>query len=177
MNNLNDDVINSYEIKSNALEMNYPNINNLLEFDGDLINHNNIDTSKNQIESNNLYSFSNNYINNCKYASNFHIKELSESDKLLLDKYNNYYIDNNLNSYSDIDEKNNLGNNLLNNYNDYNKNELSNKHYNCENKNYLLNEHSIIPDNHHDVMNYLTYNDQYKTINLGLNEEMSNINE
>jgi len=170
MNIYKDELLKPYEIKDNINQINYPDINNRLEFDKDINEQHNIYMPENQINDNNLFSLSNNYNNNSKYTSNFHIKELTESDKLLLEKYNNYSIDNKLNSYNDVDEPKKITYNYntfeipstkdnympyynynYNSYNNYDEIELSNKDYNYNNKFYSNNQNNSLNNNNNNI--------------------------
>ena len=97
----------SYEIKTNIIEPiinnkdlnNNKSYNNILEIDYNLQNKNPIYNYETKID-NNLYSFSNNYhnsYNSQKYNSNYDTKQVTESDNLVLTKYNN---DNYKNEYN-----------------------------------------------------------------------------
>lgn len=120
-------------------------INNINELNGNKMKVNN---EINQIDNNNLL-----------YKSNFHIRELTDSEKLLLEKYNNYNkeksIDyDNINDYSLINKNNEIPSNKDNkifndknyNYTNYNSRELKPliNIYKSNEKNSLTN-HSNIP--------------------------------
>ena len=97
----------SYEIITNIIEPiinnkdfnNNKSYNNILEVNNNLQNKNPIYNYETKID-NNLYSFSNNYhivYNSQKYNSNYDTKQVTESDNLVLTKYNN---DNYKNEYN-----------------------------------------------------------------------------
>ena len=162
LNKENENIINDNEFKENSI--NQYNISNNYNYN----NYNNYN------KSNNSYLNNNNYISS-SFKSNYYKNELSQSDKKLLEKYNNYYkYENNLdnsNCFYNYDDNNNhnIGNSITKDYlnnNNYNSEEIYNNNYlNLNNNyesstNYLLNNNNLNPQTYLE-RKYINNEEQY----------------
>ena len=149
MRNFKDVEINNDINKFDSLNTNKEQIINYMPLQYDIYNQNN------NLNNDLLYSFSNNNKNN---SSNFHRRELSDSEKLLIEKYTNSNYRDNFNNFNDIENYScNCNNNetpLINqNFNNdniynYNSNYLgnnlnTNKDY-IDHQDYFLENNNII---------------------------------
>ena len=151
----------------NEKELNKENVNiiNANEFKENSINLYNLNNNYNYNKVNNSY-LNNNYISS-SFKSNYYKNELTQSDKKLLEKYNNYYkYENNLDNsycYYNYDDNNNqnIGSSITNdyfNYNNYNSENTYKNNYLNLNDNYSPNINYLLKDNNLNSQTYLERN-------------------
>ena len=177
MSNFQDVEINNDINKFDSLNTNKEQIINYMPLQYDIYNQNN------NLNNDLLYSFSNNNKNN---SSNFHRRELSDSEKLLIEKYTNTNYRDNFNNFNDIENYScNCNNNetpLINqNFNNdniynYNSNYLgnnlnTNKDY-IDHQDYFLENNNIYPI---QATNQI-YNNNYNDLSFPSNQDLNNIN-
>jgi len=147
INKENENIINASEFKENSI--NQYNLNNNYNYN----NYNKVNNS-----------YLNNNYNSSSFKSNYYKNELTQSDKKLLEKYNNYYkYENNFdnsNCYNNYDDYNNqnIGIPITNDYfnnNNYNSENIYKNNYLDLNDNYLPNTDYLLKDNNLNQQTYL----------------------